>query len=268
MRVSTGIQMKVSTGTTLFFSSPASLPAGDSGANPSRQEQVHPHHPPPPPPPVSVAGRSPRGVGGSGTSFSRSRGWLRGAASPSGGPGRRVALALAARRGGAARGGLGRAHRGVVACWPLGTSAALRAAARDVRQSGGSRPWGRRVRSPWRRMLGTPSVGAVQRRGMPGRRPWGEVAGEPATVVLLVVAGAGSAADLAPGEPRRRFLLVWMRGLVAVGRGTGVSVVIAPGLHPCVVSAGVAHGLASAWPSPCSRLWALGGSRTTVVPGS
>jgi hypothetical protein len=142
---------------------------------------------------------------------------------------------------------------------------------------------------------GRPSVGAGQRRGMPGQRPRGKVAGEPASAVLLMVAGAGSAVDLAPGEPRRRLLLVWMRGLVAVGRwdgrvGGGCSgdqmrqrQWVCPGsiwasgaveaagprrLHPCVVSAGVARGLATAWPSLCSRLWVLGGSRTTVVPGS
>jgi hypothetical protein len=43
-------------------------------------------------------------------------------------------------------------------------------------------------------------------------------AGEIASAVLLVVAGVGSAADLAPGEPRRRLLLVWRLGLVAAGR--------------------------------------------------
>jgi hypothetical protein len=67
----------------------------------------------------------------------------------------------------------------------------------------------------------SPSVGAVLHRGMPGQRPQGEVIGEPASAMLLVVAGAGSAADLAPGEPRRRLLLDWMRGLVAVGRRGG-----------------------------------------------
>jgi hypothetical protein len=116
-----------------------------------------------------------------------------------------------------------------------------------------------------------PSVmgGAASRRA--GAAAPGEVAGEPASAVLLVV--AGSTMDLAPREPRRRLLLVWMRGLVAVGRrdgrvGGGCSgdqmrrrqracpgsiwasgAVEAAGpwrLHPCVVSASVARGLATA----------------------
>jgi hypothetical protein len=47
----------------------------------------------------------------------------------------------------------------------------------------------------------------------------GEVAGELASAVILMVAGVGSAADLAPEESRRRLLLAWRRGLVAGGTG-------------------------------------------------
>jgi hypothetical protein len=53
---------------------------------------------------------------------------------------------------------------------------------------------------------------------MLGRRPRGEVAGESALAVHLVVARVGSGADRALGEPRRRLSLVWRRGWWRSGR--------------------------------------------------
>jgi hypothetical protein len=197
---------------------------------------------------------------------------------------------------GAARGNPSRRRAPPLPELPFVTAAAGR------RHGGGGRPRHQRFRGVLAvevhvrdGLAFRPSVGVEQHRGMPGWRPRGEVAGEPVSAVLPVVAGAGSAADLALGEPRRRLLLVWMRGLVEEGRRDGhvgggcfgdqmrqrqracpgsiwalgaVEAARPWRLHPCVVSASVARGLATAWPSLCSRLWALGGSRTTVVPGS
>jgi hypothetical protein len=68
--------------------------------------------------------------------------------------------------------------------------------------------------------------------------------------VLLVVAGAGSAANLAPEEPRRCLLLVCRRGLVAVGRRDG------RGGLTALVALATPDAAATMWARPGS-IWAL-----------